>query len=303
MALGGNALIQRGQPLSEEVQMQNIAEAARVIKKLSDTHQIVLCHGNGPQVGLLALMSHAYPDVEPYSLDVLVAESQGMIGYMLQNALHNEGVSKVVTLLTQVAVDPADPAFQKPTKPIGPVYDKATALQLSKEKGWNIASDGKYYRRVVSSPAPTEIVEFEAARNLIDAGYLVILCGGGGIPVVCGEQGRLTGTEAVIDKDKAAALAASALDLDMFVILTDVDAIYVGWGTPEQKGIKAISPQDLKKLDFASGSMGPKVEAACRFVEETGKTAVIGALSRGESLLCNESGTLISNEIPSPVYY
>jgi carbamate kinase len=303
MALGGNALLQRGQPLEAEIQMKNVLHAAKMIKMISKHHQVVLCHGNGPQVGLLALMSNAYKDVAPYPLDVLVAETQGMIGYMLQNALYNEGIANVVTLVTQVLVDAKDNAFSTPTKPIGPVYDKETALKLAHEKGWEIAPDGKFYRRVVASPLPKEIVEFKAAQKLIDAGYLVIFGGGGGIPVVVDENGFLTGKEAVIDKDRAASLGAIELKMDMFVILTDVDAIYVDWGTKNQKAIKAISPMELTKMDFAKGSMGPKVEAACNFVLKTNKTAVIGDLFQGEALFNGASGTMIKNDVKGIIYY
>jgi len=304
LALGGNALLQRGQPLDADIQIKNIIHAAKVLKMIAKHHQVVLCHGNGPQVGLLALMANAYKDVSPYPLDVLVAETQGMIGYMLQNALYNEGVTNVVTLLTQVLVDTKDPAFLTPTKPIGPVYDKETALKLAHEKGWEIAPDGKYYRRVVPSPLPKDIVEFKAARHLIDAGFLVIFCGGGGIPVVEDEKsGFLIGKEAVIDKDRASSLAALELKMDMFVILTDVDAIYVDWGTKNQKAIKAISPAELLKLDFARGSMGPKVEAACNFVLNSNKTAVIGDLFQGDALFNGTSGTMVKNDVKGIVYY
>jgi len=304
MALGGNALLQRGQPLEAEIQAKNIMHAAKIIKAISRHHQVVLCHGNGPQVGLLSLMSNAYKDVTPYPLEVLVAETQGMIGYMMQNALYNEGIEKVVTLVTQVKVDANDPAFTTPTKPIGPVYDKETALKLAHEKGWEIAPDGKYYRRIVASPDPKDIVEFNAAETLIAAGFLVIFCGGGGIPVAEDEKtGFLVGREAVIDKDRASAVAAMKLKMDMFIILTDVDAIYVNWGTKNQKAIKAISPVELRKMDFAKGSMGPKVEAACNFVLKTNKTAVIGDLFQGDALFNGNSGTLVKNDVKETIYY
>lgn len=304
MALGGNALLQRGQPLEAEIQMKNVIHAAKILKGIAKHHQVVLCHGNGPQVGLLSLISNSYKDVNPYPLDVLVAETQGMIGYMLQNALYNEGLTNVVTLVTTVKVDTKDPAFNTPTKPIGPVYDKETALKLAHEKGWEIAPDGKYYRRVVASPIPKEIIEFKAAQKLIDAGYLVIFCGGGGIPVAEDEKsGFLVGKEAVIDKDRASSLGAQELKMDMFIILTDVDAIYVEWGTKNQKAIKAISPSELKKMDFARGSMGPKVEAACDFVMKTGKTAVIGDLFQGDALLNGTSGTMVRNDVKGIIYY
>lgn len=302
LALGGNALIQRGESLEEATQLKNVKHASKVIAGLSKENQVVICHGNGPQVGLLALMSHAYKEVPPYALDTLVAESQGMIGYMLQNGLLNEGLTNAVTLLTQVVVDKNDPAFETPTKPIGPIYDKETAFQLAKEKGWDVAPDGKSYRRVVPSPLPKEIVELAAAKHLIDTGHLVILCGGGGIPVVK-EGHHYKGIEAVIDKDRASALAAMQLGIDLFIILTDVESVFVDWGTEHEKGIKAISPHDLSAMDFAKGSMGPKVQAACEFVEKTGKKAIIGNLMQGEAMIHGKSGTLITKEAKTISYY
>lgn len=302
LALGGNALIQRGESLEEATQIKNIKQASKVIRGLSKEHQLVICHGNGPQVGLLSLMSHAYKEVPPYSLDTLVAESQGMIGYMLQNGLSNEGITNAVTLLTQVVVDKNDPAFKTPTKPIGPVYDKERAFQLAKEKGWDVAPDGKYYRRVVPSPAPKKIVELAAAKHLIDAGHLVILCGGGGIPVIK-ENSHYTGIEAVIDKDRASSLAAIELDIDLFIILTDVESVFVDWGTPKEKAIKSISPSQLTSMEFAKGSMWPKVQAACEFVEKTGKRAIIGNLMQGLSLLSGKAGTLVTKESKTISYY
>ncbi|HAZ16161.1 MAG TPA: carbamate kinase [Parachlamydiales bacterium] len=302
LALGGNALIQRGQSLAQETQLNNIKHAAEVIASLTKTNQVILCHGNGPQVGLISLMSHAYKEVPSYTLDVLVAESQGMIGYLLQNALYNAGVKNAVTLLTQVIVDKEDPAFKTPTKPIGPVYDKETAFQLAKEKGWDVAPDGKFYRRVVPSPAPKEIVEWKAAHTLVEAGNVVILCGGGGVPVTRNGK-RLEGSEAVIDKDRASALAALYLKVDHLLILTDVDGVYENWGTDKERVIKTISPATLTSMEFAKGSMWPKVQAACDFVEKTQKTAVIGNLFQGEALLKGTSGTLITKEAKKPSYY
>lgn len=302
LALGGNALIQRGESLEEKTQRKNIQQVAKIIKGLAKKNQVVICHGNGPQVGLLSLMSHAYKDVPPYSLDTLVAESQGMIGYMLQNCLNNEGLTTAVTLLTQVVVDKNDPAFKTPTKPIGPVYDKETAFKLAKERGWDVAPDGKYYRRVVPSPAPKEIVELNAAKHLIDTGHLVIICGGGGIPVVK-EENHYVGIEAVIDKDRASALAAIQLNVDLFMILTDVECVYVDWGTDHEKGIKAVSPTHLMSIEFPKGSMWPKVQAACEFVEKTGKRAMIGNLLQGDSLIHGESGTLITKDVKTITYY
>lgn len=304
VALGGNALIQRGQPLEAEVQMENILGAAKVLQEFSKSHKIALCHGNGPQVGLLSLMSNNYKEVAPYPLDVLVAETQGMIGYMLLNALHNQGVKSAVGIISQVEVEAKDPSFSNPTKPIGPVYDYEASLKIAQEKGWVMAPDEKYYRRVVASPAPQKIVELQAIRELLDLGHLVIFCGGGGIPVAKDQQtGALQGKEAVIDKDLAASLAAVELEMDRFLILTDVDAIYVDWGTENQRAIKEISPEELRKMAFAKGSMGPKVQAACNFAEKTGQGAIIGNLFQGEALLTGASGTLIKSNVTETIYY
>jgi len=285
------------------VQLENVRHAAKTIAKFAEKHQVVICHGNGPQVGLLALLASAYDKVQPYSLDTLVAESQGMIGYMLQLALHNEGIKNAVTLLTAVEVDGDDPAFSSPTKPIGPVYTKEQAMELAKEKNWDIAPDGKYYRRVVASPSPKKILELDAAKGLIKAGSTVIFCGGGGIPVIKEERGYLQGKEAVIDKDKVSALAALQLDMDLFIILTDVEAIYEHFGTPKQRAIKEISPDALDAMDFASGSMGPKVEAVSRFVKQSNKVAVIGNLAQSEALIDGSGGTRITNSAKQTTYY
>ena len=302
LALGGNALIQRGESLEEKTQRKNIKQAAKVIKRFTKEHQVVICHGNGPQVGLLSLMSHPYKEIPPYSLDTLVAESQGMIGYMLQNGLANEGLTNSVTLLTQVVVDKNDPAFKTPTKPIGPVYDKETAFQLAKEKGWDVAPDGTYYRRVVPSPSPKEIVELDAAKHLIEAGHLVLLCGGGGIPVVK-EGFHYKRIEEVIDKDRASSLAAIHLGIDLFIILTDVESVFVDWDTPKEKAIKAVSPTELTSMEFAKGSMWPKVQAAGEFVEKTGKHAIIGNLMQGLSLLNGKAETLVTKESKTISFY
>lgn len=302
LALGGNALCQRGQPLEQKIQEENVEKAAKVIERLAREHQVIVCHGNGPQVGLLSLLANSYKETKPYTLDVLVAESQGMIGYLLQRALFNEGLRKVTTLLTQVIVDEQDSSFQNPSKPIGPVYDKETGLRIAKEENWDVAPDGKYYRRVVASPQPKEIVELDAAKELLSDGYVVIFCGGGGIPV--SKQGNtIIGKEAVIDKDRVSSFAAIKMEMDMFLILTDVEAIYEGWGTESQKSIKEISPNLLRKMDFAKGSMGPKVEAVSNFVEETGKPAVIGNLFNAEAILKKESGSWINKDAKEVIYY
>ncbi|NGX31596.1 MAG: Carbamate kinase 1 [Chlamydiae bacterium] len=303
VALGGNALIQRGESLEEEVQLKNVKKAAKALKEIADKHALALCHGNGPQVGLLALQSAAYTEVKPYSLDVLVAESQGMIGYLMQNGLYNEGLRSTVTLLTQVVVDANDSSFQTPSKPIGPVYDKETALQLAKEKNWDVAPDGDYYRRVVASPIPKEIVEIEIVRDLIEKNYVPIFCGGGGVAVVRDADGKLIGKEAVIDKDRVSSLAAENLNADLFLVLTDVEGVCENWGTDKQRTIRSISPKQLRDMDFAKGSMGPKVEAVCHFVEKTNKTAAIGSLFHAEALLKEEAGTWIKPNVDKITYY
>ena len=254
-----------------------------------------MTHGNGPQVGLLALQGDAYDAVAPYPLDVLGAETEGMIGYLLDQELVNAlGGRPVATLLTQVIVDRDDPAFALPTKPIGPVYDRETADRLAAERGWAVAPDGPYHRRVVASPEPRSIVELTTLRLLVEAGVLVVCVGGGGIPVAVDRDGRLCGVEAVIDKDLAAALLARGLGADALLMLTDVPAVQAGWGTPEARELAHVSPSELRELSFAQGSMGPKVEAACRFVEATGGFAGIGALADARAILQRRRGTRIA---------
>ena len=293
VALGGNALLKRGEPLEASIQQQNILIAAGVIARLTDEWRVVLVHGNGPQVGLLALQNAAYPDVAPYPLDILVAESQGMVGYMLQQALRNELPSQeVTTLLTRVTVDPADPAFQDPCKYIGPVYTAAQATDLAAEKGWIMKKDGTGFRRVVPSPAPLAISESAAINTLLQHDHLVICNGGGGIPVVQSGQ-TMTGCEAVIDKDLSAALLARQLQADALLILTDADAVYRNWGTPSQEAIGQVTVSALAGTSFDAGSMGPKVDACCQFVRTSGGHAGIGSLQDGSRILCGQKGTLI----------
>lgn len=293
VALGGNALLRRGQHADAETQRRNVAVAVRAIADLAREHEVVVTHGNGPQIGLLALQGEADAVERPYPLDVLGAETEGMVGYMLDqelaNALHGRSIA---TLLTQVVVDPDDPAFDRPTKPIGPMYDRDVAERLAGERGWSVAADAAGYRRVVPSPEPREIIELPTILLLVQAGVLVICVGGGGIPVVSTE-GRLHGVEAVIDKDLSAALLAERLDAAMLVMLTDVAAVQRGFGTPAAEPIHEIHPGALRELRFAAGSMGPKVEAACRFVEATGGTAAIGSLAEAEAVVRGESGTRI----------
>jgi len=295
VALGGNALLRRGDPADVEVQRANVTTAVRAIVELASEHDVVVTHGNGPQVGLLALQGEAYPAAKPYPLDVLGAETEGMIGYLLDQELVNrlKGRRPVATLLTQVIVDNADPAFKRPEKFVGPVYQDAMAHKLAAERGWTIAPDGRAWRRVVPSPGPRSIVELGTIRLLLDAGVLVICAGGGGIPVVVDREGRLRGVEAVIDKDRAAALLAEGLAADALLMLTDVPAVQAGFGSPEARDLHDVRVDDLRDVAFAPRSMGPKVEAACRFAERTGGLAGIGALADAAAILRGERGTRI----------
>ncbi|WP_034459618.1 carbamate kinase [Buttiauxella noackiae] len=293
VALGGNALLKRGEPLEAEIQRKNIDLAAKTIAQLTSSWRVVLVHGNGPQVGLLALQNSAYQKVTPYPLDILGAESQGMIGYMLQQSLKNQLPNREVSvLLTQVEVDANDPAFENPTKYIGPVYDKAQADMLVAEKGWTVKADGQYFRRVVPSPQPKQIVESDAITALIQRDHLVICNGGGGVPVVEKADGY-HGIEAVIDKDLSAALLARQIEADALLILTDADAVYLDWGTPTQRPISHTTPQELDAMKFDAGSMGPKVAACSKFVALCHGIAGIGALEDGPAILAGEKGTLI----------
>lgn len=296
VALGGNALLRRGEPMEQAALQANVARAARVVAALAEHHDVVVTHGNGPQIGLLALASEAYREVQPYSLDVLGAESQGMIGFMLEGALRNALLARpVATLLTTVVVLADDPGFARPTKPIGPLYAEAEAIRLAGERGWVLAPDGTSFRRVVASPEPRRIVELEAIRHLLAAGVLVICAGGGGVPVVVAESGAMYGVEAVVDKDLTAALLARELRADRLLLLTDVPAVELDFGTPTARPIREASPRHLRALTFAPGTMGPKVEAACRFVEATGGTAAIGALEDAEALLRGTAGTQVTD--------
>ena len=305
VALGGNALLRRGQPMTADNQRENIRTATAQIARVAPGNELVVAHGNGPQVGLLSLQAAAYTDVAPYPLDVLGAETEGMIGYMIEQELGNLLPKDVpfATLLTQVEVDPKDPAFKSPTKPIGPVYSEADAKRLAAEKGWDIAPDGDKFRRVVPSPKPKHIFEIRPIKWLLEKGTVVICAGGGGIPTMYGEDGNLKGIEAVIDKDLASSLLAQQLNSDLLVIATDVNAAFINWGKPDQKGITQAHPDELEKLGFAAGSMGPKVEAACEFARKTGKTAVIGALADIEAIVQGKAGTRVSTEKSGITYF
>jgi carbamate kinase len=298
VALGGNALLKRGQPMTAEVQRANVRVAAEAIAPLVQAHQVVISHGNGPQVGLLALQGAAYKPDEAFPLDVLGAETEGMIGYMIEQELGNLLPFEVpfATVLTMVEVDPDDPGFQNPTKFVGPVYDKAEADRLAAEKGWVVKPDGAKWRRVVPSPLPKRIFEIRPIRWLLDQGTVVICAGGGGIPTLYqkGADRKLIGVEAVIDKDLCSELLARELDADLFVMLTDANAVYLDWGTPAQRAIRRATPASLQDIGFAAGSMEPKVAAACAFAQATGKKAAIGALEDISRIIAGEAGTTIS---------
>jgi carbamate kinase len=294
VAIGGNALLERGEVLSAETQQRNMARAAGALAQLADGNEMVLVHGNGPQVGLLALEGEAFKEAPPFPLDVLGAESQGMIGYVIAQELRNVMPHRqIATLITQTQVDPDDPAFDAPSKPIGPVYSEAEARALADERGWQVAADGDYFRRVVPSPQPAGILEFQTIRLLAGEGTVVICAGGGGVPVIVGARGQTRGVEAVIDKDLAASLLARKLGADRLIILTDVDAVYEDWGTARARKIGEAKSAQLRAMPFAKGSMGPKVDAVCRFVEETGRPAAIGSLKEAASVADGTAGTQI----------
>ena len=307
VALGGNALLRRGQALSADNQRENARAACAALAPLALEHELVISHGNGPQVGLLALQGSAYTAVDTYPLDVLGAQTEGMIGYMLEQELGNELPFErhLATLLTMIEVDPDDPAFGHPTKPIGPLYDAEAAARLEREKGWAFMADGESLRRAVPSPVPKRIFGVHVIKTLLDQGVVVICAGGGGIPTAYGaEPGaagrRLHGVEAVIDKDLASALLAIEIGADALLIVTDVDAVYADWGTPEQRAIRSATPDELASASFAAGSMGPKVRAACWFAERTGGFAAIGSIHDTPALLSGEAGTRVA--VPTAVH-
>jgi len=297
VALGGNALLKRGEPMTAVVQRANVKVAAQALAPVAEQHQLVLSHGNGPQVGLLALQSAAYKEVEAYPLDVLGAQTEGMIGYMIEQELGNLLPFEVpfATILTMVEVDPNDPAFQDPTKFVGPVYEKVEADKLAAEKNWVFKQDGDKWRRVVPSPLPKRIFELRPVKWLLEHNTVVICGGGGGIPTMYppGDERKLVGVEAVIDKDLVSELLARELEADLFVMATDVNGVYLDWGQPTQQKLEQIKAAKLKTYDFAAGSMGPKVSAAIQFVEKTGKRAAIGSLADIEQIVSGKAGTNI----------
>jgi carbamate kinase len=298
VALGGNALLRRGEDLTAENQRKNVRIAAEALAPLGREHELVISHGNGPQVGLLALQGAAYAQVSPYPLDVLGAQTEGMIGYMIEQELGNilPFEQPLATILSMVEVDPDDPAFQNPTKPIGPVYTQEEADRLAADKGWTMAPDGDKFRRVVASPRPKRIFQIRPVKWLMERGCIVICAGGGGIPTMYHPGRKLHGAEAVVDKDLTGSLLARELEVDLFIMATDADAVYLDWGKPTQRAIRRASPQALRDHKFPVGSMGPKIEAAIEFAEATGKRAAIGALSDLVAITQGRAGTIVTSE-------
>jgi carbamate kinase len=297
IALGGNALLQKGQPMSAEVQRKNIRTAVRALSPLTQSHEIVLSHGNGPQVGLLALQAACYKNVEPYPLDVLDAQTEGMIGYLIEQELSNllPPETSCATILTMVEVDPDDPAFSNPTKYVGPWYPSEEAERIAGEKGWIFRQEGDGWRRVVPSPMPLRIVEIRPIYWLLEKKVIVICTGGGGIPTVklSRDDRIMTGVEAVIDKDRAGALLAKELSADLYVMATDVHGVYLDWMKPGARLIRNTTPEELGNYEFPAGSMGPKVEAACHFTTKTGNRSAIGSLTEIVGLVEGTAGTQV----------
>ena len=296
-ALGGNALLERGEPPESQIQEGHVIKAVAALAPLAADHELVITHGNGPQVGMLAMESAQDPALtRPYPFDVLGAQTQGMIGYWLALALQNELPGRQVScLISRTLVRADDPAFAHPDKFVGPVYDQQHARMFAATQGWDVRKDGTRWRRVVPSPEPVELLDLPAIRTLLDTGAIVICSGGGGIPVTAGRDGRLRGVEAVIDKDLAAAKLAIALRADALLLLTDVAAVQDEYGTPRARPIRRTTPAWMRSRSFPAGSMGPKVEAACRFAEATGKPAAIGRLTDAQDLLAGRTGTIIAS--------
>src|SRR5215216_3972296 len=297
VALGGNAVLKRGAPMTAEAQRADVRRAAVALASVATSHQLVVSHGNGPQIGLLALQAAANPDVDGYPLEVMGAQTEGMIGYLIEQELGNLMPPEVpfATVLTMIEVDPCDPAFDDPTRFVGPLYGDADAARLQAERGWSFKRDGDRLRRVVASPAPKRIFEIRPIRWLLEHGTIVICAGGGGVPAawVSGDERVVGGVEAVIDMDMASELLAREIEADMFVMATDVDGVYEGWGTPDPHRIDRLTPQQIRSRWFAAGSIGPKVEAAARFVEATGSTAAIGALADIAEIIAGRAGTSV----------
>jgi carbamate kinase len=307
VALGGNALLRRGQPMTAENQRENVRVACDHLAPVALHHELIISHGNGPQIGLLALEEAAYEEVPESPLDVLGAETQGMIGYLIEQELGNRlPVERpLASLLTMIEVDPADPAFGNPSKPIGPLYEQAEAEKLAADRGWAFKPDGGKLRRVVPSPAPLRIFEDRPIKWLLERGCVVICAGGGGIPTVYRAGRQLAGIDAVIDKDRASALLARDVGADMLIMATDAAAVFLGFGTPQQRAIADADPGVLLgeyRAEFAAGSMLPKVVAACDFANSTGKPAMIGALSDIDAMLAGAAGTRISSDASGVIF-
>lgn len=295
IALGGNALLARGEKPDAGIQLAHLQVAAAAIAPLAAAHDVVICHGNGPQVGMLSVESENDRALSrPYPLDELVAQTQGMIGYWLAQSLRNAGVHKpIAALISQTVVDGGDPAFAAPTKFIGPVYTAEQARQVATDRGWVVAADGDRWRRVVASPEPQRIVEQDSIVRLLDAGSVVICGGGGGAPVT-EDDGRLTGVEAVVDKDYVASLLGVVIGATRLLVLTDVAAVIQDFGTPQAAPLASLDVEGLSRMNFPAGSMGPKIEACRRFVVATGQPAAIGALADAQELLDGRAGTTIT---------
>jgi carbamate kinase len=299
IALGGNALLQRGQPLTADNQRANIRVAAERIAQVVPGNEVVIAHGNGPQVGLLALQSAAYHEVAPYPLDVLGAQTEAMIGYVIEQELGNllPFETPLATILTMIEVDPHDPAFDHPTKPIGPVYDRSTAEQRAREDGWVIAPDGDGFRRVVASPEPRRIFELRPIRQLLELGTVVVCAGGGGIPTVYDDQGHLHGIEAVIDKDLASSLLAATMQADALILPTGIEKVALDFGKPTQRFVERLTLAEAKRHyaedQFDKGSMGPKVAALIEFVGNGGKLGLITNPVNVMRALRGETGTRV----------
>lgn len=300
VALGGNALLLRGEKLNAANQRRNVRMAAKQLMPIIDAgHNLIITHGSGPQIGLLALQEFSYQPDDMFPLDTLDAEVAGMIGYVIEQELINvsNGKTQFATILTQIEVDRKDPAFDNPTKPIGPMLSEVDVNMLASENDWSIIKDGEQFRRAVPSPKPRKVIEADAIKLLTDHGVVVICGGGGGIPVFKNENGNLQGVEAVIDKDHSTALIADNLDADMMILLTDIDGVYKNWGEPDALKITSVSPTDLKPEQFAEGSMRPKVEACNNFASKSGRRAVIGSINDVSGILAGNAGTLF--ELPS----
>ena len=295
-ALGGNALLQRGQKPDSDVQEANVRRAVEALAPLASQHELVLTHGNGPQVGVLALQSASDPNLTtPYELDIIGAQTQGMIGYWLLQSMQNTLPGRqVAAIINQTLVEALDPAFGDPTKFVGETYSRREARKLADERGWTVKQDGEGWRRVVGSPKPQRVVETRLIRLLLNSGAIVICAGGGGVPVIRNEDGRLEGVEAVVDKDLTTSVLAEALDADVLLVLTDVPHVVRHYGTPDAEPILRATPASLRREEFPAGSMGPKVDAVCRFVEVTGDMAAIGRLEDAGDIIAGKAGTIVT---------